>query len=390
MLIVLTVLFLIFPHESLGAAERGLTIWWDILFPALLPFFVISEILLGFGIVHFFGTILDPLMRPLFRIPGIGGFVMAMGFAAGYPVGAKLTTQLCEQQLLTREEGERLVAFTSTSDPIFLIGAVSVGFFHHPSIALLLAVSHYGTSVLVGLVMRFHGKNQTTSRPAVFDSNQGSIVKRAFLAMHQARLQDGRDFGTLLRSATASSLKLIMVVGGLVVFFSTMIELLSSSHFLHFFYLIVQAVLQGFHIPNELSRAVVNGIFEVTLGAKASGEAAGISLIHKAAAASFIIAWSGLSVHAQIVSIMNSTGLRYLPFLFARALHACLAASSVYVLWDFYLRLQPKAASVAHLLPTFRSVPHVSEWHWMVNGVVFLILLMILFFSFGIRRMTAK
>ncbi len=39
--------------------------------------------ILSFGIVHFFGTLLDPLMRPLFRVPGIGGFVMAMGFASG-------------------------------------------------------------------------------------------------------------------------------------------------------------------------------------------------------------------------------------------------------------------------------------------------------------------
>lgn len=91
-------LMLIHPSSSLDAALRGLAVWWDVLFPSLFPFFVISEIMLGFGIVHLFGALLDPLMRPLFNIPGSGGFVAAMGYVSGYPVGAKLTAKLREQE----------------------------------------------------------------------------------------------------------------------------------------------------------------------------------------------------------------------------------------------------------------------------------------------------
>ena len=82
----LILMLMIFPAHVLNAALQGVGIWWDVVFPALFPFFIIAELLLSFGIVHFFGTLLDPLMRPLFRVPGIGGFVMAMGFASGYPV----------------------------------------------------------------------------------------------------------------------------------------------------------------------------------------------------------------------------------------------------------------------------------------------------------------
>lgn len=128
----LLVLMLCYPGPYLESALRGLAIWWDVLFPSLFPFFIISEMMLGFGIVHLFGTLLDPLMKPLFRIPGSGGFVAAMGYVSGYPIGAKLTAKLWEQKMLNREEGERLVAFTTSSDPIFLIGAVSVGFFIIP------------------------------------------------------------------------------------------------------------------------------------------------------------------------------------------------------------------------------------------------------------------
>src|SRR5262245_3465000 len=89
--LLIILLMAMFPAQTLESSLRGLSIWWQVLFPALFPFFVISELLLGFGIVHFFGKLLDPLMRPLFRLPGIGSFVVTMGYVSGYPVGARLT-----------------------------------------------------------------------------------------------------------------------------------------------------------------------------------------------------------------------------------------------------------------------------------------------------------
>ncbi|HEY0828240.1 MAG TPA: nucleoside recognition domain-containing protein, partial [Bacilli bacterium] len=204
-------LILGFPEEGLKAAVRGVAIWWDVLFPALFPFFVISEMMLGFGIVHFIGTLLDPMMRPLFRVPGIGGFVMAMGFASGYPVGARLTSQIWEQKLVNREEGERLVSFTTTSDPIFLIGAVAIGFFHDASLAAILAVTHYGAAVVVAFIMRYHGdKNLISTSPII---EKGFILTRASEAMHQARISDGRAVGQLLKEAIQSSLRLVFMIG---------------------------------------------------------------------------------------------------------------------------------------------------------------------------------
>ncbi len=78
------------PQAALQASIRGLNIWWEVVFPSLLPFFIIAELLISIGVVKFIGVILEPLMRPLFRVPGIGGFVWAMGMASGFPAGAKL------------------------------------------------------------------------------------------------------------------------------------------------------------------------------------------------------------------------------------------------------------------------------------------------------------
>ncbi len=329
----LLLLMPLFPEQTISSALQGVSIWWDVLFPALFPFFVISELLLGFGLVHFIGGLFDPMMRPIFRIPGYGGFVMAMGFAAGYPISARLTSQLWERKLIDRDEAERLVAFTSTSDPIFLIGAVAVGFFHNPSLAVILAISHYGGGLILGLLMRYHGK-QTPFIVFPVIKEQGSILKNAFIAMHKARIQDGRSLGLMLQQAIQTSLKLVFMIGGLVIFVSVILEQLSLIGLLNFTYSILANLLQLIKLPAQLSPSLVDGIFEVTLGAKAVGSSAStIPLIHKVAFASFILSWAGLCVHAQISSLLSRTDLRYTPFLLARLLHAVIAMLLVYILW---------------------------------------------------------
>lgn len=359
-------LMLIHPSSSLDAALRGLAVWWDVLFPSLFPFFVISEIMLGFGIVHLFGALLDPLMRPLFNIPGSGGFVAAMGYVSGYPVGAKLTAKLREQGMISRVEGERLVAFTTSSDPIFLLGAVSVGFFHDASLGLVLALAHYGGGLIVGLLMSFHGRGQPEdsgmdaagegSLSAAPEGQNAGRVRTALNAMADARRKDGRSLGELLRSAVLSSLQLIIVVGGLVVFFNVLMELLARAGIMSTLFSLTGSLLSLAGFPPELAGALVSGLFEVTLGARSAGEAAaGLPLQFKAAAAAVILSWGGLSVHAQVASILNGTGLRYLPFMAARLVHALLAAGLVLVLWKpvvssglaGYWRTLPAASGLA-------------------------------------------
>lgn len=345
-------LMITFPHQTVQAALTGIGIWWDVLFPALFPFFIISELLLSLGIVHFFGTLLDPLMRPVFRIPGSGGFIMAMGFASGYPVSARLTSQLWEQRLISREEGERLVAFTSTSDPIFLIGAVAVGFFYHPGIALILCVAHYGSSIIVGLIMRFHERKAPLT-PRKHLSSGNNLFLSALSNMHQARLAQQKPIGDILKDATITALKLIFVIGGLVVFFSVLIEQLRLTNILQWSSTVVSSFLSLAGWPEALSESFINGLFEVTLGAQSAGSATDVGLVYQVAAAAFVLSWAGLSVHAQIVSLMSHTGMRYRPFLIARLVHGLLAIWMVFVFWDL---LSPEAQA------TFSLSDSLSGW----------------------------
>jgi sporulation integral membrane protein YlbJ len=353
-------LALAMPDVALHASLRGVKVWWEVLFPALFPFFVLSELLLGFGIVHLAGTLLDPLMRPLFRLPGAGGFVVAMGFASGYPVGARLTSRLMEQKLVNREQGERLVEMTTTSDPIFLIGVVGIGFFGRPEAVPVLALAHYGGAMLLGFASRWRGKS----------SSEISAVD----AMHRARQADGRPFAVLLQQSMQSSLGLIFIVGGLVVFFSAALDLLLYSGMLSPLRETAAITLRLIGMPAELAASFIQGSFEVTLGARGAAETMNINgplpLVDRLAAAAFALSWAGLSVHAQVAGLMSRTGWRYGSFIRTRFLHGIIAVVIVYLVWPF---VRSAAAAGVPTWLDMASIPRVERVLWpplMAAGVL--------------------
>ena len=123
------------------------------------------RILMGLGVVHFLGVLLEPLMRPVFKVPGVGSFALAMGLASGYPIGAKITSNLRRKKLCTQTEAERLLSFTCTANPSFMLGAVAVGMFHRPDLGLLIAATHYLSSVIIGILLRFYQGKDTGPVP---------------------------------------------------------------------------------------------------------------------------------------------------------------------------------------------------------------------------------
>ncbi|MCF6095043.1 sporulation integral membrane protein YlbJ [Microaerobacter geothermalis] len=328
----LVISLIIYPEDAFSSALRGLKIWWDVVFPALLPFFITSEILMGFGVVHFMGVLLEPFMRPIFNVPGTGAFVLAMGLASGYPIGAKLTARLREQKLISRSEGERLVSFTNTADPLFMFGAVAVGFFQDVSLGIAIALAHYISSLMVGLIMRFHepGGEVTKYRK---NSNL-NLFMRALQSMHRARISDGRTIGHLIGDAVTSSMNTMLLIGGFMIIFSVIINILSLVHLTDLIAAAITLIFIPLGIPSELSNAVIAGLFEITLGSQVASEtSSSVSMMYKIAIVGAITAWSGFSVHAQVASILSKTDIRYKPYFFARVLHAALAFVVTLTIW---------------------------------------------------------
>lgn len=370
------------PETSFQAALNGLKIWWDVVFPALLPFIVVSEILMGAGVVHFVGILLEPLMRPFFNVPGTGGFVLTMGFSSGYPVAAKLTTRLREQGNVTQTEGERLVSFTTTGDPLFVIGAVAVGFFHNEQLGYIMAITHYGSAVVLGLIYRFYAPGASITKQ--IDKSKAPILIRALQAMHRARLKDKRPFGKLMGDAVSSALQTLLMIGGFLIVFSVVMQLLATIKVTDFLSAALAILLAPLGFPTIFSKALVAGLFEVTLGAQTASEAAShVSLMWQATIASAVISWGGLSVHAQVASILSQTDIRFTPYLTARAIHAVLASLFTVLLWRPLEKLTHTSSTGVPVFFADEPIHTLNTWwntfsHSAFASVMILIVLMTL------------
>ncbi len=330
--VALTVSMVFFPEDAFSAAVKGLDVWWNIVFPALLPFFIGSELLMGLGVVHFMGVMLEPLMRPLFNVPGVGSFVMAMGLASGFPIGSILTARLRREELCSKVEGERLMSFTNTADPLFMFGAVAVGMFAFPQVGVTIAVAHYLSSLTTGLLLRFHGRSQPNTPETAM---HGSLFFKAFSALYEARKKDGRPMGQLMGDAVRNSVNTLLMIGGFIILFSVIIRIMTIVGVVGLLAKGIMFVLSPFGLDPSLTPAIISGLFEVTLGCQLAGQApAAAGLSQKVMVAGAVIAWSGLSVHAQVASIISDTDMKITPFIVARFIHAVLAAFYTYVLWE--------------------------------------------------------
>lgn len=328
----LTLALVAYSESAYHAALSGLRLFLDVVLPSLLPFFLLSEVLLAEGVVHFLGVLLEPLMRPVFRVPGVGSFVFSMGLAAGYPMDAVLTARLRRERLCTRIEGERLLAFTNTADPLFLFGAVAVGMFHAPALGAALAFGHYTGGLIVGLLFRFHGIRAEAAEEGSLPGRvwaagpRSSLIGRAVEAAIVAREKDGRSLVQVLNDAISESARTLVTIASFLILFAVLLRVLTQSGAIEVLTIPVEQILRGFGLPTVLTHASVQGLFEIDLGSAAAAVAPA-PLAARLMVAGAIIAWSGLSVHAQVFSVLAGTDVRIGPYYVARLLHAVFAGA---------------------------------------------------------------
>src|SRR5699024_1439335 len=245
-IIFITFAIIIFPEQALTASIHGLHTWWEIVFPSLLPFFIMAELLTSFGVVQFIGVLFEPIMRPLFSVPGAGSFAWILGMVSGFPSGAKITVLLREEKEISQIEAERLISFSNAASPLFIFGAVAVGFFHSVQLGIIIAISHYISNIIVGLVMKHHGKKQTShDQKHIKKENSPSekTIRRAFSRMHRTRISETRPFGEVMGDAVLSSIQTLLMIGGFIILFSVFTSLLQVIHFMELIQLMMTPLL---------------------------------------------------------------------------------------------------------------------------------------------------
>lgn len=323
---------ILFPKVAVASASKGIQLWLEIVFPSLFPFFVASQLLSKSGIINIFGIILEPVMRPLFNVPGCGSFALAMGIVSGYPVGAAITTDLRKQDMLTRIEAERLLTFTNNSGPLFIMGAVAVGMFKLPKMGYLLYLSHIAACITVGLIFKYYKKQK--SRNIKSRIKMSHKLKTELIKFRNTDINVWTLFGECIKN----SISTILAIGGFIIFFSVLINIMITSGLIGWLCSLVPDIINKMGLEAKTLEGIFCGIFEITTGTNLiylSSE----NLLLKLCCASLIIGWAGLSVHTQVMSIVGSSDIGVKPYMAGKALQGIISAIYTFIGYQLFSKL---------------------------------------------------
>ena len=372
-ILILTTFMIINPQETVTAAGMGFKLWFSILLPALLPFFIVAELMVSLGFVNFLGVILEPVMRPIFRLPGCSSLVVVMGFTSGFPIGAILSRKLYDENLLTADEAERLVSFTNNCSPLFILGAVGVGMFASPLAGYLLAFSHYLSNILVGIIWRFRGSSQIMST----FRREHSLLQEACQAFWQH--QNTRGIGALLGDAIKNSLNNILAIAGFVIIFSVLTRMLSVWGIMDGIASLLTYLFKAFSLPYPVAYGLGMGMFEITLGTRTVVLATQADFLYKLAAVSIILAFSGFSIIAQVMSIMAGTAVRLSFYMLSRLIQIML---SLVITLLTYKMIVPHLTVSSFTIPYYKALYSFDAWNislvCLLIGLVLITLMMLL------------
>ncbi|MBE6138484.1 MAG: hypothetical protein E7173_01915 [Firmicutes bacterium] len=311
LLIFITTQILISSHKILDTVGFSFNVWKSSIFPSLFPFFVISEILINFGFVEFVGELFKPIMSKLFKVSGASAYVLIMGMVSGFPSSAKYVRELYNQGIINEKEGSKLLMFSHFSNPLFILGTISGIFLNNSKVGLLILFCHYITNFIIGMLFRNYcpSKNENTK----------FSLKNSIQEMTKHRMHNNKSIGQIISDSINNSINTLLLILGTITTFLIITTIIGEI-------INLPPILQSF----------INGIFEMTQGLKYIS-LVNISLKIKTVISTMFISFGGLSVHMQIISMLNGTKIKYIPFLLSRILHATIAGILVFILFNYFV-----------------------------------------------------
>ena len=314
MIILLFIMFEILTSSTsiMDTISFSFGIWKNNIFPSLFPFFVLSDFLINYGFIELVSELFKPIMNNFFKVKGVCAFVFIMSLISGFPSNSKYVRELYLNGFINEYEGTKLLTFTHFSNPLFILGTISVLFLNNREIGFLILSCHYMGNIIVGFLFRNY---------YIGDIEKSRIsFKKAIMCMHNRRLSNKKTLGEIMTSSLMNGINTLLLIFGVVTFFLVLTTIISNN----------------LNFP-PYYQSIVNGFIEMTQGLKYVS-LLDIPLKIKGTLSVMFISFGGISVHIQLVSILSDTKIKYFPFFVARVIHACISSIMFYFLFDLWIK----------------------------------------------------
>lgn len=279
-----TFLFLLLhPQKAVDAASYGLTLWYGTLVPTLFPVMILSNLLIQTNLA---ALLTLPVQKPLYRILGIsphGTYAILCGFLCGFPMGAKVLSDLYLQKLISKDEAAYLAVFCNNVSPAFVINYLISQHMPYAEQTLPILLIIYGSPLLYGLFSNYrYQKNHALCSISI---NKASFTAPNF-AMIDACIMNG--------------IQSITKLGGYITLFSVLTAMIDIS----------------FHSTNTL-QAFLTAALEITTGID---KIASLNLpVHSACLLLTVFTvFGGMCSAAQSQSMLETIGIKLNQYLKSR------------------------------------------------------------------------
>ena len=275
------VVMLCFPMETFNGATNGLLLWFQTILPTLLPFIILSNILIRTNCVSYISRALKPFLQKLFCVSENACYAVLIGFLCGYPMGAKVISDLIAAGRISKTEGQYLLSFCNNTSPMFIISYIVMQQFKDKSLLLGTMLILFLSPILCSFVFRkfYHIKSLETKH------------------ISHARSKIYFNF-QMFDDAIMNGFETITKVGGYIILFSIL-----------------------FTLGSKLSITYVLPILEISNGIpwimKLSSNLA-ITYPYVLGLTSF----GGFCAVAQTNSMIQNSGLRILPYIIQKLITA--------------------------------------------------------------------
>ena len=287
-------------------------------------------------------------MKPIFNVPGCGAYAMLMGIISGYPIGAKIVTNFRENGMCSKEECERLLAFTNNSGPLFIIGTVGISMFYNSLIGVLLFITHLLACLTVGFIFRFWKRNKgvryTDEQCSPLQFKNKDLYSRKKASTRSAPIYKANsstvsfsNLGEVLSKAISSATSTILMIGGFVVLFSVVLSILENSNFISVISSALEPIFNMFGITNDgFVSGFVSGIIELTNGVQKITAIPCREISTNIILSALLLGFGGISILLQVFSITSKTDISIKPYIIGKILHGIFAGLYTYIFISYF------------------------------------------------------
>lgn len=293
-LLLIIICLVSFPETTIKASLIGINVWATNILPALFPFFLFTKLLGELGFINKLSSFIAPITQKLYNTSGISGYVYLMSILSGYPVGAKITCDLYENKAIDLGQAHRIVSFTSTSGPLFVLGTVAIGMFCNKTMGYVVLFAHFLGAILNGLLYR---KFMLTE-----NKNENNTSKNTPINPN------------ILENCMLASIKSILIVGGYICAFFIIISIVNNFNIFYPINLVLTKIFPA--LNPQIVTSILNGIIELTKGCL-DVSTLNLSPLISTIIISGLTSFGGISINLQALTFLKRMGIN-LKFYFTQ------------------------------------------------------------------------